>query len=77
MDEFFEMVTLIQTKKIRRVPIVLISKQFWGPLLDWIWETVYEQNHAIDQKDLDIYHLVDDADEAYAYIKTLPQKFFN
>ncbi len=77
MDELFEMITLIQTKKIRRVPIVLISEEFWGPLLDWIWETVYEKNHAIDETDMDIYHLVETAEEAYEYIKTLPEHLFN
>jgi uncharacterized protein (TIGR00730 family) len=77
MDELFEMITLIQTKKIRRVPIVLISEAFWGPLLDWIWETMYEKNHAIDEKDFVIYHLADTADEAYEYIKKLPEHLFN
>jgi uncharacterized protein (TIGR00730 family) len=73
LDEFFEMVTLIQTKKIRRVPIILISEAFWGPLLDWIWDVVYGKNHAIDEKDFEIFHLVDSADEAYTYIKKLPK----
>jgi uncharacterized protein (TIGR00730 family) len=77
LDEFFEMVTLIQTKKIRPAPIVLINQKYWGPLLDWIWETLYEQNHAIEEKDMDLYHLADNADEAYQYIKKLPQKLFN
>lgn len=73
LDEFFEMVTLIQTKKIRRVPIVLINKAFWQGLLDWVNAIVYEENHAIDQKDMDIYKLVDTAEEAYEYIKSLPK----
>jgi uncharacterized protein (TIGR00730 family) len=73
LDEFFEMVTLIQTKKIRRVPIVLVNKEFWQPLLDWIAGTVYGKNHAIDQKDMDIYFLADNAEEAYKYIKSLPK----
>lgn len=77
LDEFFEMVTLIQTKKVKKVPIILVSQEFWGPLMDWIWTTVYEKNHAIDQKDMDIYHLVETADEAYEYIKKLPQHLFN
>jgi len=77
LDEFFEMVTLIQTKKIRKVPIVLINVAFWGPLMDWIYEVVCEKNHAIDLKDMDIFHLVDTADEAYSYIKKLPQHLFN
>jgi uncharacterized protein (TIGR00730 family) len=77
MDELFEMITLIQTKKIRRVPIVLIDQEFWGPLLDWLWETVFQKNHNIDEKDLDLYHLAANADEAYEYIKKLPEHLFN
>ncbi len=77
MDELFEMITLIQTKKIRRVPIVLIGQEFWGPLLDWLWETVYQKNHAIEEKDMALYHLADTADEAYEYIKKLPEHLFN
>ncbi|MDR3642596.1 MAG: TIGR00730 family Rossman fold protein [Candidatus Doudnabacteria bacterium] len=77
LDEFFEMVTLIQTKKIRRIPIVLIGVDYWGGLLDWIMQIVLQKNHAIDEKDLDLFHLVDTADEAYAYIKKLPEHLFN
>jgi len=77
MDELFEMITLIQTKKIRRVPIVLVGQKFWGPLLDWLWETVYQKNHAIEEKDMELYHLADTADEAYEYIKKLPEHLFN
>ena len=77
MDEFFEMITLIQTKKIRKVPIVLVSQEFWGPMLDWLWETVYQKNHAIEEKDFELYHLADNAEEAYNYIKKLPEHLFN
>lgn len=73
LDEFFEMVTLIQTKKIKRVPIILINKEFWQPLLDWLTQVVYGKNHAIDQKDMDLYFLADNAEEAYEYIKSLPK----
>lgn len=71
LDEFFEMITLIQTKKIRPVPVILVGRQFWQPLLDWIKTTVYEKYQAISKEDLDIYHLVDTAEEAYETIKTL------
>lgn len=74
LDEFFEMITLIQTKKIRPVPVVLVNKEFWTPLLEWIQSTMLEKNNAIGKKDLNIYHLVDSADEAYEYIKDLPEK---
>lgn len=71
LDEFFEMVTLIQTKKIRPVPVILIDKEFWTPLLDWLKHTVYEQENAIAKDDMNIYHLVDNASEAYELIKEL------
>lgn len=73
LDEFFEMVTLIQTRKIKAVPIILINREFWSPLLKWIDETIYKNNQAIDEGDMEIYHLVDTADEAYEYIKKLPK----
>lgn len=74
LDEFFEMVTLTQTHKIKPVPIILINREFWQPLLDWIKVTLHQKNHAIDEKDMEIYKLVDTADEAYEYIKSLPRK---
>jgi uncharacterized protein (TIGR00730 family) len=77
LDEFFEMVTLIQTHKIHRVPIILVNEAFWGPLLDWIYEVIYQEKNAIDQKDMELYHLVDNAQEAYNYIKKLPEHLFN
>ncbi len=77
LDELFEMLTLIQTKKIRRIPIILVNQAFWGPLLDWMWETVCQKNHAIEEKDFELYHLADNAEEAYNYIKKLPEHLFN
>lgn len=74
LDEFFEMVTLTQTHKIRAVPIILVDREFWEPLLLWIKTVLYEKNKAIDEKDMEIYHLVDTAQEAYDYIKSLPKK---
>ena len=71
LDELFEMVTLIQTKKSKHIPIILINKQFWKPLLDWIENIIYKENHAICKKDLDILHLVDTADDAFLLIKKL------
>ncbi|MCL5775131.1 MAG: LOG family protein [Patescibacteria group bacterium] len=71
LDELFEMVTLIQTKKIRPVPIILVNREFWQPLLDWVKSSIYEKNKAIDKEDMEIYHLVDDAEEAYKLIKDL------
>ncbi len=71
VDELFEMIMLVQTEKIPKIPIILVDKNFWGPLLAWIKEYLFEKNKAIDENDLKIYHLVDSADEAYELIKTL------
>ena len=70
LDEFFEIVTLIQTKKIRSVPIVLFGKNYWEPLLAFIEKTLYHTYAAIDEKDMALYTLVDTVDEAYDYIIT-------
>jgi hypothetical protein len=68
MDEFFELVTLVQTKKIKRLPIVLIDAGYWGPLLEWVRACLYERYGAIDESDMNIYHVVDSVDEAVEYI---------
>jgi len=69
LDEFFELITLIQTKKIRPVPIIMIGKEYWQPLLEWINENVYLKHKNISPEDMEIYHLVDNIDEAFKIIK--------
>lgn len=68
LDEFFEIITLIQTKKIRRVPLVLVGKEFWTPLIAVFEKTLRDTYHTIDDEDLTFYTLVDSVDEAYEYI---------
>ena len=68
LDEFFEMVTLVQTKKISPIPIVLYGKEYWTPLLKWINDELCKKYKTIRKEDMDIYHLVDSVDEAYDYI---------
>lgn len=70
MDELFEMVTLIQTKKIQRIPIVLIGKDFWSPLLTFFKEQMCLKYHTISEVDIDLFYLADSVDEAYDYITT-------
>lgn len=74
MDELFEMLTLIQTGKTSPIPVVLVDKDFWSPLVEWIKNVMYEKNHAISEEDLDLFHLVDTADEAYEFIKNCEAK---
>lgn len=68
LDEFFEIVTLVQSKKIRKVPIILFGKEYWKPLLAFIEKTLYLERSAIDEGDMNLYTLVDSVDDAYDYI---------
>ncbi|MFT7507602.1 MAG: hypothetical protein ACI92I_000763 [Acidimicrobiales bacterium] len=68
MDELFEMMTLIQTKKIERIPIVLYGKDFWDPMVDFFKKTMLKQYKTISKEDLDLFQVVDSVDEAYKYI---------
>lgn len=75
LDEFFEAITLIQTKKIGKFPIVLMSKSFWGGLIDWIKTTLLEANNNVDKEDLDLFYLADTVDEAVEYIDDFYSKY--
>ncbi len=68
MDEFFELVTLIQTRKIKKIPIVCVGKDFWGPLVDFFNNKMLKEYGTISKEDMDIFQVVDDAEEAYKYI---------
>ena len=63
LDEVFEAITLIQTKKIGRFPVVLVGRDYWGGLLDWI-ESTLKPNGLIGPDDTQIFKLVDTAEEA-------------
>ncbi|MBP9748696.1 TIGR00730 family Rossman fold protein [Patescibacteria group bacterium] len=73
LDEFFELIELVQTKKIKKVPILLVGRDFWAGLIDWFTTQLYEQHHSIDRSDLEIFRLVDSIDEAYALLKDAPE----
>ncbi|MCW8128523.1 TIGR00730 family Rossman fold protein [Microbulbifer halophilus] len=63
LDELFEALTLVQTQKVRRFPIVLVGRRYWSGLRDWLVDTVLERN-CIDASDLDLFQIVDTVDEA-------------
>jgi uncharacterized protein (TIGR00730 family) len=75
LDELFEAITLIQTKKIGRFPIVLVGKDYWGGLIDWIKSTMLEKEKNINEKDLDLFNVVEDATEAVAAIDEFYAKY--
>ncbi|MEP1488080.1 MAG: TIGR00730 family Rossman fold protein [Algibacter sp.] len=63
LDEFFEAITLIQTHKIEKFPIILVGTDFWSGLMDWVKSTLLDKFGNISAKDLDLIHLVDTEDE--------------
>jgi uncharacterized protein (TIGR00730 family) len=68
LDELFETLTLIQTGHMRKVPVVLVGKDYWDPMLNWIIETMLKEEGNISEKDLDLFKVVDTAREAMDYI---------
>lgn len=74
LDELTEALTLIQTNKIGRFPIVLVGTEFCGGLLDWFKNTLLK-NGMINEPDLNLYRVVDTADEAVAHIKAFYEKY--
>jgi len=63
LDELFETLTLAQCGHNIEYPIVLVGKEYWGGLLDWLKNTVLE-NGMMSEKDLDLFRVVDTAEEA-------------
>ena len=68
LDELFEALTLIQTKRIRSFPVVLMDSRYWKGLVDWIKKTLF-RSKFISPEDLDIFHIVDKPEEAVSLIK--------
>jgi uncharacterized protein (TIGR00730 family) len=74
LDELTEAMTLIQTNKIGKFPIVLVGSKFWSGLLEWFKTTLLEEG-MIAADDLELYRVVDTADEAVAHIKAFYDKY--
>lgn len=70
LDELFEVLTLIQTKKIDPVPVILVGSDFWSGLRDWIKETVLEKAGNISPKDLDLLPIIDEPNEIIRMINS-------
>ena len=75
LDELFEAITLIQTHKIATFPIVLVGKDYWSGLMDWIKNVMLEKEQNISPEDLDLFTLVDTTDEAVEYIDNFYSKY--
>jgi uncharacterized protein (TIGR00730 family) len=74
-DELFEAITLIQTEKIGRFPIVLVGKEYWDGLIKWIKEVMLEKEKNVSPEDLNLFSLVDTADETVDIINQFYSKY--
>ncbi|TNE70893.1 TIGR00730 family Rossman fold protein [bacterium] len=68
LDEVFEALTLVQTKKIKPIPVILMGTHFWSGLVDWMKNTLLE-NGTISEQDFDLFHVTDDPDDAINHLK--------
>lgn len=75
LDELFEAITLIQTTKVGRFPIVLVGKKYWSGLLDWVKTTMLEEENNISAEDLNLFRLVDTPEEAVEHINNFYTKY--
>jgi uncharacterized protein (TIGR00730 family) len=75
LDELFEAITLIQTKKIAKFPIILVGTEFWGGLIDWIKNVIIEKHHNASPDDMNLIKVVDTADEVVAVIDAFYKKY--
>jgi predicted Rossmann-fold nucleotide-binding protein len=75
LDEFFESVTLIQTGKIGRFPIVLVGKDYWSGLVNWIEDKVVSEQKNVSPEDIKLFTLVDTSEEAVGVINQFYSKY--
>ena len=75
LDELFEAITLIQTEKIGKFPIVLIGKEYWAGLVQWMKDVMLEKESNISPKDMELFSVVDTADEAVEIINNFYSKY--
>ena len=67
LDEFFEAITLIQTERMERFPVVLVGKKYWQGLVNWL-KTECLGEETIDKKDMDIFKIIDEPSEIVKYV---------
>ncbi|HQP04713.1 MAG TPA: TIGR00730 family Rossman fold protein, partial [Bacteroidales bacterium] len=74
-DELFEAMTLIQTKKVARFPIILVGSDYWNGLLVWVRDIMLQKENNISESDLDLIHVVDTAEDAARIIDEFYNKY--
>lgn len=74
LDELFEILTLVQTGKISKLPIILVGKKFWEPLDQFIKQALLAENKTISESDLELYTILDDEDAIVEIVKGAPMR---
>ncbi len=75
LDEMFEAITLIQTKKIAKFPIILVDSSFWSGLMDWVKNVLVESHNNVSPEDLNVIKIVDTAEEVVAVLDKFYKKY--
>jgi uncharacterized protein (TIGR00730 family) len=75
LDEMFEAITLIQTKKIAKFPIILVGREYWSGLVDWIKDVLIDKFKNANPEDLNLIKVVDTEDEVVAVIDAFYKKY--
>lgn len=75
LDELFEALTLVQTSKIANFPVVLVGSDYWTGLVEWIKQTMLAKEHNVNESDLQLFHIVDTADEAVKIINDFYSRY--
>jgi uncharacterized protein (TIGR00730 family) len=75
LDELFEALTLIQTKKIARFPVIMVGREYWKDLIVWIEKVLRDEAKTISPEDMDLFSVVDTCEEAVEKINTFYSKY--
>lgn len=75
LDELFESITLIQTNKVAHFPIVLVGRKYWEGMMTWVKDVMLDVENNISEKDLDLFKIVDTADDAVSIINEFYSKY--
>jgi uncharacterized protein (TIGR00730 family) len=75
LDELFEALTLIQTNKIGRFPIILVGTEYWMGVIDWMYNVMFKIEGNVSKEDFDIFHLVDTPEDAVKKINEFYAKY--
>ncbi|PIR94473.1 TIGR00730 family Rossman fold protein [Candidatus Falkowbacteria bacterium CG10_big_fil_rev_8_21_14_0_10_39_11] len=69
LDEMSEIITLIQTGKMQKTPVIIVGKDYYTPLVEWMKQTMGQEHKTINPKDINLFHLVDTAEEVMKYVR--------